>query len=57
MFHWICLLFIFLVLVGVELPLCLVVMLSQDAMHDLFSEAKLSITLFGFISGLDTQVD
>ena len=27
-FHWICLLFILLILVGVELPLCIVVTLS-----------------------------
>ena len=28
MFHWICLLFILLILVGVELPLCIIVTLS-----------------------------
>ena len=32
MFHWICLPFILLALVGVELPLCLVVRLFQKAM-------------------------
>ena len=31
-FHWICLLFILLILVGVELPLCIVVTLSENAM-------------------------
>ena len=31
-FHWICLPFILLILVGVELPLCIVVTLSQNAM-------------------------
>ena len=31
MFHWICLQFILLVLVGVELPLCQVVALSYNA--------------------------
>ena len=30
-FHWICLLFILLISVGVELPLCVVVILSQKA--------------------------
>ena len=29
--HWTCLLFIFLILVGVELPLCIVVTLSYNA--------------------------
>ena len=29
-FHWICLLFITLILVGAELPLCTVVILSQN---------------------------
>ena len=30
-FHWICLPFILLILVGVELPLCVIVTLSQNA--------------------------
>ena len=30
-FHWNCLLFIVIILVGVELPLCIVVTLSQNA--------------------------
>ena len=30
-FHWICLLFILLILVGVEVPVCIVVTLSWNA--------------------------
>ena len=32
-FHWICLLFILLILVGVKLPLCIVVTLSENAVY------------------------
>ena len=50
MFHWICLLFILLVLVGVELPMCVVVTLSWNA--DLFFGVKLSMTSFCFITAV-----
>ena len=46
-FHWICLLFILLILVGVELPLRIVVILSWSAVT--FSEVRLSIRSFCFI--------
>ena len=43
-FHWIFLLFIFLILVGTELPLCMIVTLSWNA--NLFSGLKFSIRSF-----------
>ena len=45
-FHWICLLFIGLNLVDVELPLCIVVTLSQNA---IICFLELSIRSFCFI--------
>ena len=45
-FHWICRPFILLILVGVELPLCIVVTLSYNAVCVLFSGVKLSIRSF-----------
>ena len=47
--YWICLLFIFLILVGVGLPLCIVVTLSWNA--NLFSGVKLSIRSFFLFIG------
>ena len=51
MFHWICLLFILLILVGVELPLCKVVTSILEC-YNLFSGVKLSMRSSCFISGL-----
>ena len=49
MFHWICLLFILLILVGVELLLCIVVTILEC--YKLFSGVKLNIRSFSFIYG------
>ena len=46
-FNWICLLFILLILLGVELPLCIVVTILHC--YNLFSGVKLSIRSFCFI--------
>ena len=41
-FHWICLLFITLILVGIELPLCIVVTLSQNAVTCFLESSRVS---------------
>ena len=47
MIHWICVLFILLILVHVELPLCIVVMVLS---YNLFSGVKLVIRSFRLLS-------
>ena len=43
-FHWICLPFILLILVSVELPLCVIVTLSQNAVcHVFWSQVEYKI--------------
>ena len=47
--YWVCLLFVFLISVGAEHPLCIVVTVSQNAIT-CFSGVELSIRSFCFIS-------
>ena len=55
MFQRICLLFILLILMGIDLPLCLVATLSQDAMlyPAFWSQAEYKIVLFYFNKDYD----
>ena len=46
--YWICLLFTFLILVGVELPLCIVVTLCYNAITCFWSQAEYKIVLCYF---------
>ena len=50
--HWICLLFILLILVGVELPLCIVVIPSWNAITCFWSQVKYKIVLFYLIRAI-----
>ena len=46
MFHWICLLLNLLVLVGVELPLCILVTLTWNALTCFWSQVEYKIVPF-----------
>ena len=52
--YWICLLFILLILVGVQLPLCIVVTLPQNAITCFWSQIECKIVLF-YLCSSDRQ--
>ena len=47
-FHWVCLLFILLILVGVELPLCIAVAILECYKSVFWSQVEYKIALFYF---------
>ena len=47
-FHWMCILFVLLILMGANLPLCIVVTLSQNAITCFWSQVEYKIVFFHF---------